>query len=111
VNAILPLLWECPGGKVELGETDEVALRRELQERLGADIAVGRKLGETHHAYEGYWVVMAMYEATLQSDRLETRLVQDYRWVASTEMEQYEFPPADQATMEKLLGLYGKAAS
>lgn len=111
VNAILPLLWEFPGGKVELGETDEVALRRELQERLGADIAVGRKLGETHHAYEGYWVVMAMYEATLQSDRLETRLVQDYRWVASTEMEQYEFPPADQATMEKLLGLYGKAAS
>jgi len=107
-GAVLPLLWEFPGGKVELGENDEAALRRELMERLGADIEVGKKLGETHHAYEGYWVVMAMYEAALKSDHVEPRHVRDFRWVASADMDQYEFPPADQNTMERLLGLSGK---
>jgi len=109
-TAVLPLLWEFPGGKVELGENDAVALRRELMERLGADIQVGRKIGETHHAYEGYWVVMAMYEATLSAPRIEPLHVRDFRWVSSADLEQYEFPPADQSTMEKLLGLVGKAS-
>jgi 8-oxo-dGTP diphosphatase len=107
-GAVLPMLWEFPGGKVELGESDEAALRREMMERLGVEIEVGRKIGETHHAYEGYWVVMAMYEAALKSDRIEVRQVRDFRWVESADLDQYEFPPADQNTMERLLGLSGK---
>ena len=107
-GAVLPLLWEFPGGKVELGESDDAALRRELKERLDADIEVGKKLGETHHAYEGYWVVMAMYEAKLLGEHVEVRGVRDFRWVSSADLDQYEFPPADQNTMERLLGLSGK---
>jgi 8-oxo-dGTP diphosphatase len=39
--AVLPLLWEFPGGRVEEGETDTAALKREVLHRLGVDIEVG----------------------------------------------------------------------
>ena len=109
-GAVLPLLWEFPGGKVELGETDQNALQRELRERLDVDIEVIRKLGETHHAYEGYWVVMAMYECRLLGAELRAKRVRDFRWVNSRSLDQYAFPAADQTTIEKLLGLSLKPA-
>ena len=45
-------LWEFPGGKVELGETDEAALARECQEELAVDLKVGRRLWSTSHEYD-----------------------------------------------------------
>ena len=58
-------MWEFPGGKVEPGERDEDALRRELRERLDAEVKIGSKLGEKVHEYDGYRVALALYEATL----------------------------------------------
>ncbi len=104
-SAVLPLLWEFPGGKVEPGEADEDALRRELRERLDADVKIGKKLGEKIHEYDGYRVALALYEGILLEGRpLHARRVRDFRWVASSEFDQDPFPDADQQTMDQLLG-------
>jgi 8-oxo-dGTP diphosphatase len=103
--AVLPLLWEFPGGKVELGEKDEDALTRELDERLGARVQIGKKLGEKVHEYDGYRVALVLYEARLVGDQeLTAKRVKDFRWVGSHEFDQYPFPDADQQTMDLLLG-------
>jgi 8-oxo-dGTP diphosphatase len=104
-SAVLPLLWEFPGGRVETGERDEDALKRELHERLDADATIGKKLGEKVHEYDGYRVALALYEATLGEARpLSCRRVRDFKWVASIEFDKYPFPDADQQTMDQLLG-------
>ena len=108
--AVLPLKWEFPGGRVEPGEVDEVALKREVHERLGVDIVVDGKLGERRHQYRGYTVELALYAVRLLSDDLRAAHVRDFRWVGSNEFDQYEFPAADQATMDALLGM-GKPAA
>ena len=46
-SAVLPLLWEFPGGRVELGVDDAGALARELHYRLGIEAEVGEQLSCT----------------------------------------------------------------
>ncbi len=103
-TAVLPLMWEFPGGKVEAGETDVQALKRELLHRLGADIECGKLISFVSHPYEHYTVDLFLYECHLLSERLEVRNVNAFKWVASSEFEQYPFTPADEASMNKLLG-------
>jgi 8-oxo-dGTP diphosphatase len=104
-TAVLPLLWEFPGGKVEPGETDQEALRRELRHRLGVEIEVGKLISFVSHPYEHYVVDLFLYECTLVSQDLEPRAVNAYKWVASSDFDQYPFTPADEASMNKLLGV------
>jgi 8-oxo-dGTP diphosphatase len=104
-SAVLANKWEFPGGRVEDGEADEDALKRELSERLDAEAKIGKKLGEKVHDYEGYRVALALYEASLTEGRpLRAKRVKDFRWVKSADFDQYPFPDADQQTMDQLLG-------
>ena len=103
--AVLPLLWEFPGGRVEPGETDGQALKREVIHRLGAEIDVGKLISFVSHPYEHYVVDLFLYECRLLIEHMETRNVSAYRWVASAEFDQYPFTPADEASMNKLLGV------
>lgn len=104
--AVLPLLWEFPGGRVEPGESEAEALVREVRWRLGVDVIVGDRLGEHHHEYPRYDVHLTMYACKIaECSHPRPVNVNDLRWVLSTELRNYEFPPADEKTMDKLLGL------
>jgi 8-oxo-dGTP diphosphatase len=104
-TAVLPLMWEFPGGRVEAGETDAQALKREVLHRLGADIDVGKLISFVSHPYEHYVVDLFLYECKLRNPKLEAKNVAAFKWVTSAEFEQYPFTPADEASMNKLLGV------
>ena len=106
VNAVLPGLWEFPGGRVEAGESETDALLREVKGRIGVEVVVGPKLGEHLHEYTDYQVQLTMYSCKLPAEaRPYPATVADLRWVTSREFLDYDFPPADEKTMSKLLGL------
>ena len=109
-KAVLPLLWEFPGGKVEEGEADEVALRRELKERLGIEAIVKKQLASTEREYRDYIVEMHLYGCDLGPIEPQKGNVRDMKWVNSKEFERYEFTPADQGSMDALLFGDRKAA-
>ena len=103
-NAVLPLLWDFPGGRVEAGESDEAALEREVAERLGVAVEVGQLISFVNHPYERYAVDLYLYECKLLTGHLVCRAVKAYAWVTSKEMEAYTFTPVDEVSMSKLLG-------
>jgi len=104
-TAVLPLLWEFPGGRVEQGESDADALAREVRHRLGVDIHVGQLISFVSHPYEHYVVDLHLYDCRVVAGHLRAANVNDFRWVTSDEFDRLPFTPADEASMNKLLGL------
>lgn len=97
-----PLLWEFPGGKREPGESLESCLARECREELGVEIAVGRLLAETTHAYPDITVHLSFFEAQLVSGDVTRREHAALRWVTPQEMGDYPFCPADIPLLDTL---------
>ena len=103
--AVLPLLWEFPGGKVESTETDAAALKREVRHRLAVEIDAGQLISFVSHPYERYVVDLYLYECRITGGDLSPLAVHAYKWVTSAEFDRYPFTPADEASMNKLLGV------
>jgi 8-oxo-dGTP diphosphatase len=104
-TATLPLLWEFPGGRVEAGETDQAALARELQEEMGIVVQVADRCIHVEHSYASYDIDFCVYRCRLVSGPIKHVRVHAHRWVRPDELDQYEFPPADEKSIAKLLGL------
>lgn len=103
-TAVLPLLWEFPGGRVEEGETDAQALERELLQRIGAKAKIGEHISMTVRQYSTYIVELHLYRCELlPSEKPRPVGVKDLRWLRSSEFDLYDFTPADQGSMDALL--------
>ena len=91
-------LWEFPGGKVERGEDDRVALAREIEEELGVAVvvgdfvAVGRDERIELHCYR--------VELRGEPEALEHLAL---AWFPLAELSAVEVPPADVPAIEALL--------
>ncbi len=104
-TAALAGLWEFPSGRVETGETDQAALRREMRERVGVDVDVGGSTAHRTNRYDGYVVDLVLYQGAIAPTQKPRPVgVADLRWVTPQELENYAFPPADQATADLLFG-------
>ena len=94
--------WEFPGGKVEKGETNEEALKREIKEELDADIEVKEYVGENEFHYPEKDVKLIFYQANLISDRVKLLEHEDYKWIKIEESSKYDFAEADKKVFEWL---------
>lgn len=90
-------LWEFPGGKVEQGETPEIALIRELQEELGIDTweSCLAPLTFASHSYENFHLLMPLYACRKWNGIPESREGQTLAWVHAKQLKDYPMPPAD----------------
>ena len=95
-------MWEFPGGKIEPGESREVALKREIQEELGVDIAIENILCTTEYAYSSFHLTMHCYLCSIASGEIELREHKSARWLRPEELGSVEWLPADKVVVSEL---------
>lgn len=100
----LPLCWEFPGGKIEPGESPEVALRREIEEELGCDVSVDGIVDVAFHPYPDFDLYMLLYRCTLTGGVPSAVAVHDLKWWPKAEVKALPLPPADVPLVAKLFG-------
>lgn len=96
-------LWEFPGGKIELGESPEIALKREIQEELGVDIALERHICTTEYDYPTFHLKMHCYLCRVASGEIELREHKSACWLAPESLNDVTWLPADIAVVEMLM--------
>ena len=101
-DAHLGGLWEFPGGKRKRGESLSECLRRELREELGVEITEPRLVQVVRHAYPDKTVEIHFFACAIAEGQVQALGCDAVRWVTPGEMAGLEFPPADQALIERL---------
>ena len=102
------LLWEFVGGKVEIGETKEQALIRECHEELGVTISVGDVFMDVVHEYPDLTVHLTLFSATITEGEPQKLEHNDISWITPSEIQNYEFCPADEEILERITERYGR---
>ena len=104
------LLWEFVGGKVEPGETREDALIRECREELAVELKVGDVYMEVEHVYPDITIRLILFHAAIAAGEPQKLEHNDIRWILPSQIPQYDFCPADEEILKKIMGDYNDLA-
>lgn len=97
--------WEFPGGTVEEGEVPKAALIRELKEELNVVVKVNDIYW--HESFKDKTKIIDIQfincDLTPENQQIQKIEVADYRWIGAKELNQFNFPEADEAFIQHLI--------
>lgn len=95
--------FEFPGGKVELNETKEEAVIRELKEELQITILEPKYFMTVEHVYPDFFITMHAYICSVENRELVLTEHIDAKWLFSKELPSLDWAAADLPIVDKLL--------
>ena len=94
--------YEFPGGKIEVGETKEQALIREIKEELNCDINIEKYLTTIDHEYNSFSVTLHIFICTLKTEDITFNVHIDYVWCKKDKLKELDFVEADYKFLDML---------
>lgn len=95
--------FEFPGGKIELGETPQEALVRELREEMDYDVCVEKELVTVHHQYPDFSLELTAFLCSVSSPEFTLKEHASFRWVTREELSSLDWAAADVGIVQVLL--------
>jgi 8-oxo-dGTP diphosphatase len=87
--------WEFPGGKIELNESEEIAIERELIEELGMRVDITERLGAFIHHYDGFSINLIGFRCEFRSWSGKMTDHDKLKWCEITDLKKLNFSEAD----------------
>ena len=95
--------YEFPGGKVEVGETKEAALIREIEEELRLKINIAVEFLTVNHTYPDFMLTMHSFICTCENPTVSLTEHIDFKWLEKHELDNLDWAAADLPIVNKLV--------
>ena len=95
--------YEFPGGKLEIGENEEDALKREISEELNLEIDVAENFLVVTHEYLDFDLTMHSYLCKANTEKLVLKEHIDAKWLYKNELIELDWAAADLPIVSKLI--------
>ena len=99
----LPLKWELPGGKIELTETADACLVREIAEELNVEIKIVKKLEPNTHNYPSIIIRLIPFVCKQIDGEIELKEHANFRWLNADELLDLDWAEADVPVIKNYL--------
>lgn len=110
-NHTLAGLWEFPGGKIELGESPEQALARELNEELGIEATVGELKIACTHSYGDVGIIILFFEVLFWKGEPKAKHHMNLEWVTPHELIKKNIPDANRKNLDRIFKVFDLKAN
>ena len=94
--------WELPGGKLELGETPQQCIEREIREELATEVKAEKVLGVVDYDYPNFHLTMHCILCTIISGELKLLEHEAARWLTKETLHSVDWLPADLLILGKI---------
>ena len=99
--------YEFPGGKIEQGESEQDAVKRELQEELDMEVRVGSLYARDTFEYPDFIITISLYECEMLS-KFILKEHESYAWIAPKDIDESAWAPADAEILKTIKRVFGE---
>ena len=96
-------MWEFPGGKIELNESSESAIKRELREELDIEATVNQKIMKYSHRFKNTIYEISFFEINKFTGSIKKNVHDDLQWIELESLKKYRFISGDLLLIDRIL--------
>ena len=96
-------LWEFPGGKIEIDESSENAVIRELSEELDIIVRKQKKIMQYLHRFKNLIYDISFFEVISFKGSIKNKVHDELKWTDLASINNYNFISGDLLIIERLI--------